>query len=236
MEAKLDRVRENLIEDALNNVDAYRTMKEIAARYKNIEFYVAGGAIRSILLGLSKSINDIDIFAFFENEKSKDFQEFTSSLNDLGYVKYGQYGSPRWYHNKDGSYFDIVPYSKFDVGFGNPGTIDETLKQFDFTANAVAYNIFAQTLCNPVGGISDIDNKLLKAVRLDFIDGFVSKSVPISRLSVLWFRFVHYASKLDFEIEGETLKWINENSFRAKDIHLFEKYFFKPLTNAYAFL
>jgi len=102
------------------------------------------------------------------------------------------------------------------------------LKNFDFTANAIGVNIKTGTIYDPVHGITDINNRVLRAVRLDFPEKPVSNDIPLSAVSVFWFRLLHFQNKLGFEFEKQTKEWVIENAYRIKDIEMFKKYFFTP--------
>ena len=104
----------------------------------------------------------------------------------------------------------------------------ELKKQIDFTANAIGINIKTGTIYDPVHGITDINNRVLRAVRLDFPERPVSSDIPLSAVSVFWFRLLHFQNKLGFEFEKQTKEWIIENAHRIKDIEIFKKYFFTP--------
>ncbi|WP_345052897.1 hypothetical protein [Hymenobacter glaciei] len=225
----VDKYYTDLIRRNLNNVPAFNELKNTLTQFQSLDFFIAGGAIRNLISNTTEQMKDVDLFVNTLSQKSNQFERLQNLLSKKGTLEFGQYGSPRWFPNQMTSfYYDIVPFHKFDVGFGNPTSIDETLLQFDFTANAVGFNIYTNVLHNPIRGLEDSENNILKAVRLDFPDEIISAQVPVPRLSVLWFRFMHYASKLDYVIEEETLLWIIQNSYRIKDLYLFEKYFFKP--------
>ena len=68
----------------------------------------------------------------------------------------------------------------------------------------------------------------MRAVRLDFPERPVSSDIPLSAVSVFWFRLLHFQNKLGFEFEKQTKEWIIENAHRIKDIEIFKKYGFDP--------
>lgn len=189
------------------------------------EMYLCGGGIRDFILN-KKIGKDIDIFI---NCSKEELQQLVTYLKAFGTVYYGQYGSPRFYPAilKE-SYVDIVPFYNFIVPAKPVKTIDELLHNFDFTANALAIDIRSKSFFNPVGGLEDIQRKMLKAVRLDFPERQVSAIVPMSAVSVFWFRLLHYQNKLGFSFEHKTEEWIIENQWRKRDLGKFEKYFFVP--------
>lgn len=194
--------------------------------YQDIKnFYVCGGYIRDYIL-YGNGGKDIDVFI---NCTIEELNILITYLEKYGRVVYGQYGSPRFYPNAiDGHYVDIVPFYNFIVSSKPIFTIDDLLKNFDFTANAIGINIKTGTIYDPVHGITDINNRVLRAVRLDFPERPVSSDIPLSAVSVFWFRLLHFQNKLGFEFEKQTKEWIIENAHRIKDIEIFKKYFFTP--------
>ena len=125
-------------------------------------------------------------------------------------------------------YIDVVPFANFD-GYGFPvDTINGLLMNFDFTANAIGVNIMTGEFYNPVDGVEDIENKILRAVRVDFPEMPVSDKIALSAVSVFWFRLLHYQAKLGFKFDKATEQWIISNKFRIRDKEMFENNFFKP--------
>ncbi|MFT3895176.1 MAG: hypothetical protein QM730_26420 [Anaerolineales bacterium] len=85
-------------------------------------------------------------------------------------------------------------------------SIDDDLRRRDFTINAMALRLddpFFGELYDPLNGQVDLQNKL---VRVLHIGSFVDDPTRI-------FRAVRYAERYKFEIEPETLKWINKQAF-----------------------
>lgn len=103
--------------------------------YQDIKnFYVCGGYIRDYIL-YGNGGKDIDVFI---NCTIEELNILITYLEKYGRVVYGQYGSPRFYPNAiDGHYVDIVPFYNFIVSPKPILTIDDLLKNFDFTANAI---------------------------------------------------------------------------------------------------
>lgn len=199
---------------------------KILPAYTDIEeFYVCGGYIRNQILN-GDGGKDIDIFI---NCTPRQLDDLIIYLNKYGHTDYGQYGSPRFYPKCDDEhYVDLVPFYNFVVSQNPILNINDLLNNFDFTANAIAMNIKTGEMFDPVGGIEDIQNKILRAVRLDFPERNVSEEINLSAVSVFWFRLLHYKNKLGFRMDAATEKWIFENAYRVEDLELFEHYFFVP--------
>lgn len=189
------------------------------------EMYLCGGCMRDYFMHKPTS-KDIDIFV---NCSSAELNKFVNYLRDYGIIDYGQYGSPRFYLKDELFYIDLVPFYNFIVSEKPIDSIDSLLKNFDFTANAIGYNIKNGEIYNPVGGIQDINAKILRAVRLDFPEKKVSSNIDLSAVTVFWFRLLHYQCKLGFIFDKMTKKWVLDNRWRYGKIAKFEKYFFSPL-------
>ena len=192
---------------------------------QGLELYVCGGYLRNIALGIDGG-KDLDVFI---NCNKEQLNKFITKIESIGHVDYGQYGSPRLFvQDNDIEYVDIVPFYNFTVSGTEIKTIDELLNEFDFTANAIAWNPRTNEILDPVGGIKDIHNRILRAVRLDFPERMVAPQTPISAVSVFWFRLLHYQNVLDFSFDRKTEEWVLENRWRYKDLELFKRYFFSP--------
>ena len=188
------------------------------------EVFICGGFLRDYFLGRPVS-KDIDIFI---NCSKDDISKLVCYLQQFGRVDYGQYGSPRFYPTGFDVYVDIVPFYNFIVPERPVTDIVSLLSNFDITANAIGYDVRNQILYNPVGGIEDIRNGILRAVRLDFPEKRVSAEIHLSAVSVFWFRLLHYQHKLNFRFSKETEDWIIDNKWRYQDLKAFKHYFFNP--------
>ena len=197
-------------------------LKELSRTYN---IYICGGYLRNVLLNNCCN-KDLDIFVDCGKEE---FKCLVDTMSKWGDMQYGQYGSPRLYCTDPKiDYIDIVPFYNFIVAGKPLLTIDEILRNFDFTLNAIAWSLRDGTLLDPLNGIADASNKKLRAVRLDFPEMMVSKDIQISAVSVFWFRLLHYQNVLGLTFDPITESWIIENYCRIKDYDQFCKYFFKP--------
>lgn len=172
----------------------------------DIELYLAGGAIRNLIIG-ERKIKDYDFFVKSDNKK-----DVLDYLTKYGKVILGPFGSPRWY--PDGAaeiYCDLIWINEFYNGLWHCKDIVDVLNQFDFTANAVAVDIKTAQVFNPENGLRDIDNRIIRAVRFDYPNEPISDSTSLKRLEVLWFRLLHYANTYDMKIEPITKSWIESN-------------------------
>ena len=204
--------------------ESFALLHQIIRETPENSFFISGGIVRDILMGGHNRIKDIDIFL-----TSAGLAKIEPFLKANGKVHTNQFGTKRWFPgNAKELYYDIIEISRFRNGLWPCRDMNDVLNQFDITANSVAFDLASGKFYNPQNGLDDINNRVLRAVRFDYPEMLVSDDIPISRNSVLWFRYHFYASKLGFEIEPITKKWIDDNSFRSEDLEKFKKYFFDP--------
>ncbi|MEG2868537.1 MAG: CCA tRNA nucleotidyltransferase, partial [Terrisporobacter sp.] len=90
-------------------------------------------------------------------------------------------------------------------------SLEEDLKRRDFTINSMAYNE-KNGLVDIFGGISDINNKIIKTV------GNPDERFEEDGLRMI--RAIRFSSKLDFKIEKNTINAIYKNAPIIKNISL----------------
>lgn len=179
-------------------------LKEISQKHT---IYVVGGFVRDYLIG--NKIKDIDLLVMSDMESVVD--EFTQKMNKKMIILDEVRGVYR-----------VVLDKNICIDFSTP--VDQDLYQDlgcrDFTCNSIAvelneltqknnkYYIEKEKMIDPFGGINDIENRILKMVKSDFV-----KSDPVRIL-----RAYRFSNNLDFNIETETLKIINENIKLIKTI------------------
>ena len=200
------------------------------AEFPNLELFLAGGAVRDVLLDQAHPRKDFDFFI-----DGVDPEWVIAILGRLGTVSWGPFGSPRWFPaGSTQSYCDIIHIRRFWNGVGHCQSIVDALRQFDFTANAVAIDVKNGTFFDPVSGSKDIERHVMRAVRLDYPDEPISELCTLTRLSVLWFRILHYAAICRLKIEVETRKWLIRNSAYREDYNTFATVFFTPHEQAFS--
>jgi hypothetical protein len=188
--------------------------------------YLAGGALRDLLLGKKRTPRDFDFFISGPRVDS-----FLDRLSADGELRYGPFGSPRWFpHSASATYADVIPITAFYNGLEKCRNIIEVLQQFDFTANAIAVDLRTSAFFDPIRGLRDLRSGVIRAVRFDYPDEPISPGLTLTRLSVLWMRLVHYASTLRFDIAPDTLQWLRANAYFGSDANAFTQVFFKPDT------
>lgn len=179
-------------------------LKDISKQYT---IYVVGGFIRDYLVG--NEIKDIDLLVMSDMETVVD--EFSKKINKKKIILDEVRGVYR-----------VVPDKNYFIDFSNPVSQDlyKDLGCRDFTCNSIAvelnkvtkkdnrYYIEEDKMIDPFGGIDDIENKVLKMVKSDFV-----RNDPVRIL-----RAYRFSNNLDFEIEKDTLKIINDNLKLIKTI------------------
>jgi tRNA nucleotidyltransferase/poly(A) polymerase len=98
-------------------------------------------------------------------------------------------------------------HKAFDVTSDHELPIEKDLERRDFTINAIAKDIDGNVV-DPFGGQKDLQNKIIRIVNPEaFSDD------PLRML-----RAVQFASRFGFTIEPETMKMIQDNASRIKEI------------------
>ena len=177
--------------------------------YKNgYEAFIVGGCVRDSILGLEP--NDYDITTSAQpNDILNIFKDF--KIINSG-IKHGTVGVII-----DKEIYEITTY-RLDGEYENnrrPKNVSFTsnliddLKRRDFTINAIAYNDRIG-IVDKFGGIKDIKNKNVKTV------GNPDERFNEDGLRLI--RAIRFSSKLNFEIEDETLNSIYKNANVVKNI------------------
>ena len=192
--------------------------------FNTTEVFVAGGVLRDLFGGASCPPKDFDFFI-----GGPDVPSFIHWLGERGTLSSGPFGSPRWWPAGELiQHADVIPISGFHNGLWKCRDIVDALNQFDFTANAVALDLRSKRLFDPQNGTRDARERVMRAVRFDLPDEPISANCPLSRLSVLWIRLVHFAHTLGFAIEPVTWKWIQDHAHFGQDADAFARTFFRP--------
>src|SRR6266508_271075 len=151
------------------------------------EMYLVGGAVRDILLNrFSRDLdfalpsNGISLARRVANALKADFMALDNE-RDTGRVIVTEADGTR-------TFLDFATYR------GN--NLDEDLRARDFTINAIAFDLHAQTLIDPLNGTSDLRAKILRAC----------SSTSLSEDPVRILRAVRQAAAIEFKIELETRK------------------------------
>jgi len=189
-------------------MDKISVGKEILKRFykKGYEAYFVGGFVRDYLLGIKS--NDIDITT---NAKPEEIEQLFDKTVATG----KKYGTVTIYID-DYSY-EATTY-RIDQNYQNhrqPEQIKfshdlaEDLKRRDFTINALAMNTEGNII-DFHEGKSDLNKKIIRAI------GNPEARFHEDALRIL--RAIRFVAKLNFEIEENTLKAIENNILLLKKI------------------
>ena len=157
----------------------------------DVELYLVGGAVRDMLL--HRVSHDLD-FAIPKNA-IQTARRVANALHADFYVLDESFDTARVILSADNGTRDILDFAAF-----RGSDLNADLRGRDFTINAIAFDLRNQTILDPLGGASDLRAKLIRACS----DASL-KDDPIRIL-----RAVRQAAALDFKIEAETRKAMNQ--------------------------
>ncbi len=172
--------------------------------FPEVSVYLAGGAVRRVLLAEERPVKDFD---FFLDGPYR--EEFTERLAQDGVMGHTGFGSPRWFPAPHGSpSADLMHVRRLSSGLPKCRDIVGALKQGDCTVNAVAVNLRTGAVVDPLHGRRDAARRIMRAVRFDFSTQPIRPGTRVTYLDTVWVRFVHYASILGLRIEPRTSAWL----------------------------
>lgn len=157
--------------------------------------YLVGGALRDSLL--NRPIYDED-YCVVGIEKDTFVQLFPEAISrgkafevfDIGGKEFALARTEK----KTGR-----GHKEFEITIGKNITIEEDLKRRDITINAIAKDVLTGKIIDPFNGIKDIENKIIRAIG----DSFLEDPLRV-------YRVARFASELEFEVEENTLKYMND--------------------------
>ena len=163
------------------------------------EAYLIGGCVRDYLLDIS--CNDIDITTSMPLDELKNhFSYIDNGSNYLSItIKYEGINFEITHFRKDISYTD----HRHPVVEEVDNLYEDTIRR-DFTINALAFDA-DKKIIDYHNGINDLKEKQIKAI------GDPLKRFEEDALRIL--RALHFASKLNFKIENNTLEAIKAKSY-----------------------
>lgn len=182
-------------------------LKELAKliNKKGHTLYIVGGYLRDSILTLKT--DDIDIASSMPYEKVIELCEknkFTAktinkTLGTLQIIKNGL--KLEYTQFRKESYSQSARHTPDKVEFVDD--IDTDYKRRDLTINALYYDILAEKFIDKCGGLSDIQNRIIRTVNIP--------SVTLRDDGLRILRVVRFASALDFKIERETARALKKN-------------------------
>lgn len=185
---------------------------ELARKFhKDTPLYLVGGAVRNSIMGLP--FGDFDIAAAVKTEELKELLE-GSGFKIVGeYSRTGTMVLNKSCHNFEYTTFRVDSYP-IGSGCHQPAEVRftadlrEDAGRRDFTCNAIYYDILKEKFIDPFGGISDINNRLLRVI--------ASKTLEEDALRIL--RLVRLSCELGLRVEDKTLEMAATNCYKLKDI------------------
>jgi hypothetical protein len=202
----------------------YSALEEAMQAFGDLRVYLAGGIVRNALMGTPTASKDLDFFI-----QGASAAAAIAHFGRRGRLRATPYGAPRWYPSDDKlKYADLIPVADFSPGLWPCEDIVDVLDQFDFTANAVAYDLRTGEAFDPQNGARDAARRVMKMVRFDYPEGPYAPGATLDRNVVLWFRIVHYASVLGLRVETLTREWLLSRRSYESQLDQFTHTFFRP--------
>jgi tRNA nucleotidyltransferase (CCA-adding enzyme) len=181
----------------------------------SLETYLVGGFVRDHLLGRGKA-KDIDIVAVGSGiELAKAVQKELPGAQAVQIFK--SYGTAMVNWRDISLEFVGARKESYSRDSRNPkvteGTLEDDQNRRDFTINALAVSLNAKdkgTLIDPFNGLEDLQNGIIKT---PLEPGLTYSDDPLRML-----RAIRFAAQLNFKIEAQSLKAIQENAHRISII------------------
>ncbi len=148
---------------------------------------LVGGAVRDALLGRQKTHWDLD---FVLPEKAVETAKIIAHKYDGGFVILDDVRQIARV---------VFPEGTLDFALQEGETLEKDLRRRDFTINAIAYNMRQQQAIDPLGGIQDLEHRIIRMVSPENL-----QDDPLRLL-----RAYRQASQLDFQIDAQTRKTIH---------------------------
>ena len=157
--------------------------------------YLVGGAVRDKILGKTVHDEDYCVVGLSEKEFEELFPEAFKRGKFFGvYDIDGKEIALARKEKKSGT-----GHKEFEINTDKNITIEEDLARRDITINSIAKNVLTGEIIDPFNGTSDIKNKIIKATTECF------KEDPLRV-----YRVARFASKLQFNVEENTIKMMKE--------------------------
>ncbi len=156
--------------------------------------YLVGGAVRDWMLG--RPAADYDVVVFGDPAR---LAQKLARARGLQAFRLGK-GNMAVYRVVDGQ-------TTYDFASLQGACLEDDLKRRDFTINAMAYDLTARSVIDPLGGRRD-----LRSRRIAFVSQAALKSDPLRML-----RAFRLAAGLGFHIAPQTAEWIGEAAWRISE-------------------
>jgi len=168
--------------------------------------YVVGGATRDDILGYN--LHDIDLSSNLKPEKIIELLASTRFKVKANSLKLGTLSisidneSYEYTTMREDSY--PCDGSHKPIGIKFTSDIYKDARRRDFTVNAIYYDIENETFIDPLGGIGDLENRLIKSTR--------KASTVFKEDALRILRMVRIAAENDFKIEDTTYEAAKKNA------------------------
>ena len=168
-------------------------------KFRNLEIFLVGGAVRDILLEIVPKELDFCI-----NGEINEFKEFLNKNEKLKIIKVSEFETYKILF-KDKIYDFSVTRKESYIPKGNLPKIDafnvpieKDLKRRDFTINSIAMNIKndLNVLIDPCNGINDLKNKVIKIIHNESFKDDPTRT----------YRALKFANRYNFKIDNSTSK------------------------------
>jgi poly(A) polymerase len=204
--------RQNIHPDALKVM--YRLVR------KGFTAYLVGGGVRDLLLGRTPKDFDVSTNAT-PSQIKKIFQNcfLIGRRFRLAHIRFDDHvietSTFRRCPDQDDESGDDDLYMLRDNCYGTP---EEDALRRDFTINGLFYEVERFSIIDHVGGLSDIENRLIRCIG--------DPNIRFREDPVRMIRAVRFASRLDFHIEPATYNAImrhHEEILKASPPRVFEE-------------
>ncbi len=191
----------------------FEFLSQLMTTFPEAEIFLVGGAVRDILL--DKPTKDYDFV--IRHVKTSDLEKTLSKLGKVNLVgkSFGVFKFIPKHTDENFEPIDIAlprtehagmsgGYKDFEIQSDKDLPIEQDLGRRDFTINALAWNLNTQKLVDKFKGLSDLQNKKIRAIgdpKLRFQEDYTRM-----------LRAVRQACQLDFKIETKTKQTIQDKA------------------------
>lgn len=196
--------------ESISSHGALAFTQELVSSFPTANLYLVGGAVRDVLLG--RRMREFDFDFVVQSLDQAPLETWLRERGELNLV--GQHFGvfkfmPHGFTTETFPFIDIAlprtervangslgGYKDFDIQSDPNLSIEDDLARRDFTINAMAYDVRAKQLVDPLHGQEDLKKKILRAV------GEPSQRFTEDLSRIL--RGIRFAAELEFSIEEKT--------------------------------
>ncbi|MEY2938450.1 MAG: hypothetical protein RL062_1039, partial [Bacteroidota bacterium] len=184
-----------------------------AAQELGVEVYAVGGMVRDIVL--NRSNKDLDFVTVGDGPQLAKLCAEKLQVKKVAYYK--NYGTAAFHYRGNDVEFVGARKESYRTESRNPivtpGTLEDDQLRRDFTINAMAISLQAETfgdVLDPFNGLQDLDQKRIQTP--------TNPDITFSDDPLRMLRAVRFASQLQFEITPDCIEAIARNAHRLKII------------------